>query len=86
MVAIARHDTRRRLHELAGIPTTVIHGAEDVLVPPDRGRELAAGIPGARFVMLQGSGHMLTTDAEEQAAAAVLDHLAWSSAPQRSAA
>lgn len=75
MAAIARHDTRARLYELAGLEVTVIHGEEDVLVAPDRGRELAAAIPGARLVMIPACGHMLTTDAETQAAAAVLAHL-----------
>jgi pimeloyl-ACP methyl ester carboxylesterase len=75
MAAIAGHDTRARLHELAGLDVTVIHGDEDVLVAPDRGRELAAAIPGARLVMIRECGHMLTTDAEDEAAAAVLGHL-----------
>jgi pimeloyl-ACP methyl ester carboxylesterase len=75
MAAISRHDTRRRLHELGGLPTTVIHGEEDVLVPPERGRELAAAIPGARFVTIPQCGHMMTTDAEPETVAAVTDHL-----------
>jgi len=75
MAAVARHDTRDRLHELAGLEVTVIHGAEDALMPPDAGRTLAAAIPGARLVMIPACGHMLTTDAEEEAARAVLGHL-----------
>jgi len=75
MAAIVRHDTRDRLHELAGIPTTVIHGLEDALVPPARGRALAAAIPGAELVTIAACGHMMTTDAEQQTAAAVLEHL-----------
>ena len=75
MAAIARHDTRRRLAELDGLPVTVIHGEEDALVPVERGRELAAAIPGARLVTLPECGHLLATDAEEQVAAAVLGHL-----------
>ena len=75
MAAIAGHDTRRRLHELAGLDVTVLHGEEDALVPPRAGRELAAAIPGARLVVIPACGHMLTTDAEEDASAAVLGHL-----------
>jgi 3-oxoadipate enol-lactonase len=75
MAAIARHDTRSRLRRLRGLEVTVIHGEEDVLVAPDRGRELAASIPGARLVMIPSCGHMLTTDAEEEVSAAVLEHL-----------
>jgi 3-oxoadipate enol-lactonase len=86
MGAIARHDTRARLHELAGLPTTVIHGEEDALVPVARGRALAAGIPGARLVTIPQCGHMLTTDAEDSAAHAVVDHLLRSRAPRSSRA
>src|SRR3954462_9632896 len=84
MAAIAGHDTRSRLRELAGLDVTVLHGAEDALVPPEAGRALAAAIPGARLVMIPACGHMLTTDAEEQAAGAVLEHLGRVSSPPRS--
>ena len=75
LVAIARHDTRARLGELAGLPTLVLHGAEDGLIPARRGRELAAGIPGAQLRSLPDCGHVLTTDDEASTAAAVLAHL-----------
>lgn len=44
---------------LAGVraPTTVIHRRDDRAVPFALGREVAAGIPGASFVPLQGSAH-----------------------------
>jgi pimeloyl-ACP methyl ester carboxylesterase len=73
--AITRHDTRARLRELAGLQTLVLHGLDDRLVPPSRGRELAALIPGARLVEIPDAGHMIATDAEQPVASAVLDHL-----------
>jgi pimeloyl-ACP methyl ester carboxylesterase len=75
MGAIARHDTRSRLGELNGLPTLVVHGLEDNLVPHDRGRELATLIPGARLELVPKCGHLLTTDAEEHVAGAILGHL-----------
>jgi 3-oxoadipate enol-lactonase len=81
MAAIARHDTRARLPELGRTPLTVIHGAEDALVAPEAGRRLAAAVPGARLVMIPGCGHMLTTDAERETAAAVRGHLERCAAP-----
>jgi pimeloyl-ACP methyl ester carboxylesterase len=75
MGAIAGHDTRSRLAELAGLETLVLHGLEDVLIPPDRGRDLAELIPGARLELLPGCGHILGTDAENETAAAILAHL-----------
>jgi pimeloyl-ACP methyl ester carboxylesterase len=75
IAAIARHNTRHRLSELAGLDVTVIHGEEDALVPLAAGLELADAIPGARMVGIPRCGHMLTTDAEDEAAGAVLEHL-----------
>ncbi len=59
-----------RLYEVAGsadvrdllpqvsVPTLVIHCRDDGIVPFDRGRKMAAGIPGARFVALEGRNHL----------------------------
>ena len=41
------------------IPTLVIHSRDDARVPHSLGRELATGIPGARFVMLESRNHIL---------------------------
>lgn len=38
-------------------PTLVVHGDRDGIVPIELGRELAAAIPGARFVAVRGCGH-----------------------------
>lgn len=86
MAAIARHDTRERLSELAGLPVSVIHGDLDRLVPLAHGRALADGIPGARFVLLQDSAHILTTDDEHGLAGAVREHLAHAADHARSVA
>jgi 3-oxoadipate enol-lactonase len=75
MGAIAGHDTRARLHELAGLPALVLHGLDDVLVPTDRGRELAELIPSAHLELLPDCGHIVSTDAEEPTAKAILAHL-----------
>jgi pimeloyl-ACP methyl ester carboxylesterase len=77
LAAILRHDTRRRLHELATVPTTVLHGREDVLVPPERGVALAHAIPGSRLILLDDCGHIMTTDCEAEVVAVVREHLAW---------
>ena len=46
-------------------PTLVMHSRDDARVPFDEGRKLAATIPGARFVPLESSNHVLL---ENQAA------------------
>ena len=44
------------------VPTLVIHGDRDLLVPAQNGRVVAARIPGAEFRLIQNAAHMLTTD------------------------
>ncbi|HET9780959.1 MAG TPA: alpha/beta fold hydrolase [Candidatus Dormibacteraeota bacterium] len=46
----------QRLRELR-IPTLVVHGDADILVPVDNGRRVAAAIPGARMLEIAGMGH-----------------------------
>jgi pimeloyl-ACP methyl ester carboxylesterase/DNA-binding winged helix-turn-helix (wHTH) protein len=40
-------------------PALVLHCRNDAVHPFDEGRRLAAGIPGARFVALEGSNHVI---------------------------
>ena len=40
-------------------PTLVIHCDRDHAVPPEKGRLLAAGIPGARYVSLPSANHLM---------------------------
>jgi hypothetical protein len=40
------------------VPTLVVHYRDDRFIPFEAGRELAAGIPGARFVPLEGDAHL----------------------------
>jgi pimeloyl-ACP methyl ester carboxylesterase len=40
-------------------PTLVLHQSGDAAVPMRAGRELATGIPGARFVALDGDNHII---------------------------
>ena len=40
-------------------PTLVMHATGDMRIPFNQGRELAAGIPGARFVCLNTNNHIL---------------------------
>ncbi|MFP3948188.1 MAG: alpha/beta fold hydrolase [Longimicrobiales bacterium] len=42
--------------------TLVLHAREDAVAPFQEGRMIAAGIPGSRFVALEGQNHILTGD------------------------
>jgi pimeloyl-ACP methyl ester carboxylesterase len=49
------------LHSIK-VPTLVIHRTGDTLVSVEGGRELAAGIPGARLVEIPGTDHLFFLD------------------------
>ena len=46
-----------RLEALA-LPTLVLWGRRDRLIPPEHGSQIAKHIPGARHVVITGAGHM----------------------------
>jgi pimeloyl-ACP methyl ester carboxylesterase len=64
LAAAWRHDTGDRLHEIS-VPTLVVHGIEDRIVPLSNGRLLADAIPGARLEVLEDAGHLYPTDAPQ---------------------
>jgi pimeloyl-ACP methyl ester carboxylesterase len=45
--------------ERIDVPTLVVHGDADVIVPVENGRMLASRLPNARYVELPGRGHNL---------------------------
>lgn len=47
---------RQRLHRI-NVPTKLLWGAHDRIVPPDYGRAFAAEIPGATFELISDAGH-----------------------------
>jgi pimeloyl-ACP methyl ester carboxylesterase len=65
MAAITRPDCRDLLSAIA-VPTLVIGGREDRVSPAALQEEIAAGIPGARLMILDNCGHLAPL---EQAAA-----------------
>ena len=44
------------------VPTLVLHCRDDGIVPFEKGRRMAAMIPGARFVALEGRNHLILED------------------------
>jgi pimeloyl-ACP methyl ester carboxylesterase len=63
------------------VPTLVIHMADDALVSVEGGRELAAGIPGARLVEIPGADHFLFLDAGDRILAEVEEFLTGARSP-----
>lgn len=64
----------RRLAEIRP-PTLAIHGDADAAVPLPQAQALAAGIPGARFVVLPGVGHRPWLEQPDVLGAAILAFL-----------
>ncbi|GAA3666601.1 alpha/beta hydrolase [Nonomuraea antimicrobica] len=59
LAAIMASGDRTELLAGVRVPTLVLHGEADPLVPPAGGRATAAAIPGARLVTYPGMGHDL---------------------------
>ena len=59
MAAIVAGGSRIELLESIKVPTMVIHGADDPLIPLAAGKDTAETIPGAHFEVIQGMGHDL---------------------------
>ncbi|WP_199433283.1 alpha/beta fold hydrolase [Qaidamihabitans albus] len=57
------------------LPVLVCWGAEDTWIPAERGRRLAALIPGARLRIIEGAGHLVQEDAPGRLTAALTDFL-----------
>ena len=57
------------------VPTLVVHGADDRLLPPAQGMQTAALIPGAKFRIIEGMGHDIPPGLGKPLAEIVLRHI-----------
>jgi len=73
--ACTAHDTSTRLAELS-VPTLVIHGTEDQLLPVENGRQIASLIAGSGLEILEATGHMFVWEHPERSAELVRRHAA----------
>jgi 3-oxoadipate enol-lactonase len=83
LAGILAWSSYRRLRRI-GVPTLVIHGEQDRLVPPQNGKAVASRIPGAQFRLVPDAGHMLLTDQPESCTEIVLSFLRQQEVPERS--
>ena len=71
LIAISDAPSRTdRLRSLR-VPTLVIHGDADILVPVENGRRVAAAVPGARLLLIPGMGHDIPKRVWSQVAGAI---------------
>jgi pimeloyl-ACP methyl ester carboxylesterase len=73
--AVLKHDTVSRLPSLR-VPTLVLTGDSDLLVPPHHSDELASLIPGARLHKVPGGTHGFNVEMVEAFNTTVLDFIA----------
>jgi len=71
---IGRVDSRPTLAAITA-PTLVVVGADDALIPPDQGQEIAAAIKGARIAEVSHAGHMCMIERPEAVTALLRDFL-----------
>jgi 3-oxoadipate enol-lactonase len=71
LAACSRHDVRDRLPAFT-MPTQVIGGEYDILVPVWKSKEIASLIPGSKLNVLPGAPHGLSLERAEEFNAAVL--------------
>jgi pimeloyl-ACP methyl ester carboxylesterase len=57
------------------VPTLVVHGDQDLIVPVGNGRRLAERLPYAEYVELPGRGHDLVREAPGEIAALITQFL-----------
>lgn len=72
--AIAAVEVADRLDKIR-VPVTCVAGEQDVASPAGEVEEMAAGIPGARFVLVRGP-HMAVLEEPQLVGAALSEHLA----------
>ncbi len=59
LVAILASGSRREALAAVTIPTLVIHGRDDPLIPLEAGLDTARAVPGAELLVIDGMGHDL---------------------------
>ena len=75
VAAVMSHKATDRLHEIA-VPTLVITGDADRLIPPANSDILAKHIPGAKLVKVPGGSHGFNFETPDVFNRAVLEFLA----------
>lgn len=72
--AIVADGDRRAMLKGISVPTLVLHGEDDPLVPVEGGRDTAANIPGAQLKTIPGWGHDLPLALVDEVADAIAAH------------
>jgi pimeloyl-ACP methyl ester carboxylesterase len=71
---MSRPDSRPLLATIR-CPTLVLVGDTDLATPPELNKEIADGIPGAKFTTIADSGHLTTIEQPDAVNAALIEWL-----------
>ena len=75
ILAICAMTNLSELARTITVPTLVVHGAGDLLVPPEAGRETAQLIPDAKFELIEGMGHDIPPALGNTLSTIIIDHI-----------
>jgi pimeloyl-ACP methyl ester carboxylesterase len=74
LAAIYASGSRKDALKSVNIPTLVIHGNTDPLIPLEAGKDTAESIPGAKLMVIEGMGHNLPPEVWPKVVEAITSH------------
>jgi pimeloyl-ACP methyl ester carboxylesterase len=74
LAAILASGSRKDELKNVNVPTLVIHGDADPLVPVEGGKETAKVIPGAKLMIIEGMGHSIPAEIAPRIIEAIIKH------------
>lgn len=75
LLAVWASGDRKESLTTLNVPTLVIHGSDDRLIPPAHGERLAELVPGAELSVINGMGHGLEPEVSEQVVAKMVQFI-----------
>ncbi len=75
-LAVLADGSRVEMLKRIAVPTLVIHGSDDPLLPAEGGKDTAANIPNAELKIVEGMGHNLAPPLRPILIDAIADHCA----------
>jgi pimeloyl-ACP methyl ester carboxylesterase len=73
-LAVANSPDRMDALRTVKVPTLVIHGTDDPILPVEHGKATAACIPGATELLIGGMGHEIPVRVEGEVLRAIISH------------
>ena len=75
LAAILASGSRNKALEKLTVPTLVIHGDADPLIPVEAGKDTAKSIPNSKLLIIEGMGHTIPDEVAPQIITVILQHI-----------